>query len=83
MIAAIMDELASKYGFQYETAKASIDESSIGSRMSQPGDLVKLLAMAKAKAILPRLSGSDGYLLTCDQVGFLALVMMEFASLSN
>ena len=65
-----MNELASKYGFQYETTKAAIDESAIGSRKAQPGELVKLLAKAKADAIIERLDSSDshGYLLTCDQV---------------
>ena len=63
-----MNDLASKYGFQYETTKAAIDESAIGSRKSQPGELVKLLAKAKADAILKRLNASQGYLLTCDQV---------------
>lgn len=63
-----MNELASFYSFQYETTKAAIDESAIGSRKAQPGQLVKLLAKAKADAIVKRLNVSHGYLLTCDQV---------------
>ena len=63
-----MNDLASKYGFEYETTKAAINESAIGSRKAQPGELVKLLARAKADAIVKRLDASQGYLLTCDQV---------------
>lgn len=63
-----MTELARKYGFEYETAKAAIDESAIGSRKSQPGVLVALLAKAKADAIRANLRSEDGFLLTSDQV---------------
>ena len=70
-LVAIMDELASRYGFDYETAKAAIDESAIGNRKSQPGELVLLLARAKAEAIRKKnLSATEGFLLTCDQVIF-------------
>ena len=62
-----MDELAAKYGFGYETTKAAIDESALGNRNAQPGQLVTLLAKAKADAILKRIDASEGYLLTCDQ----------------
>lgn len=68
-LTVIMDELGHEHGFQYETAKAAIDESAIGSRASDPSGLVLLLAKAKAEAIIPKLSSADsGYLLTCDQV---------------
>lgn len=67
-----MSELAKQHGFSYETMKASIDEAAIGCRRSQPGELVKLLARAKADAIKSQTSRSEGYLLTCDQVGAFA-----------
>jgi predicted house-cleaning NTP pyrophosphatase (Maf/HAM1 superfamily) len=63
-----MDELASKWGFDYSTVKAAIDEGKIGNRRRQPGELVTLLAKAKADAILQNNLLEDGYLLTCDQV---------------
>ena len=66
--AVIMDELASKWVFSYTTAKAAIDESKIGSRKQQPGELVTLLAKAKAESILEKTPMEDGYLVTCDQV---------------
>ena len=66
--AVIMDELTSEYGFTYETLKASIDESALGDRSADPSALVRLLAQAKADAILERHSLTSGYLITCDQV---------------
>ena len=66
--AVIMDELQSEFGFQYETLKASIDEAALGDRSAEPSKLVRLLANAKADAILKKHPLSDGYLLTCDQV---------------
>lgn len=63
-----MDELASKWGFKYSTMKAAIDESKLGNRRKQPGELVNLLAKAKADVILQQNSLEEGYLLTCDQV---------------
>ena len=63
-----MEELAGQYGFKFVTAKASIDESALGNRRSHPGELVKLLAKAKAEAIIEKLATSEGYLLTSDQV---------------
>ena len=64
-----MDELARQYGFTYETTKAAIDEAAIGSRASDPSELVLLLARAKAKAISSRMEeANEGLLLTCDQV---------------
>lgn len=66
--AVIMDELQSEFGFQYETLKASIDEAALGDRSAEPSKLVRLLANAKADAILNKHPLSEGYLLTCDQV---------------
>ena len=64
-----MDELAAQYGFAYSTTKADIDEQALGCRKSDPQELVVLLARAKARAIMDRLSGpQSGFLLTCDQV---------------
>ena len=64
----IMKELAQEYGFQYETVTADIDEQALGDRMSDPAELVTLLARAKAQAIKERLANEHGLLLTCDQV---------------
>ena len=63
-----MKELAQEYGFQYETVTADIDEQALGDRMSDPAELVTLLAKAKAQAINERLANEHGLLLTCDQV---------------
>lgn len=70
-----MDELAAQYGFQYEIAKAGIDESVI--RHEDARQLVLSLAHAKADAIRAALrqQGTDGHglLVTCDQVAWLLL----------
>ena len=70
--AAIMKELAKAYCFQFETARADIDEQAIGERSSSPDKLVRLLAHAKAAAIRKRLQRTsparEGLLVTCDQV---------------
>ena len=70
--AAIMKELAKEYCFQFETARADIDEQAIGQRSSGPDQLVRLLAHAKAAAIREQLQRSsparEGLLITCDQV---------------
>jgi len=74
---AIMDGLASAFGFAYEVRTADIDEKAI--RHAAPEELVLALGGAKADAILAKLAaeappapggggGGDGYLLTCDQV---------------
>jgi predicted house-cleaning NTP pyrophosphatase (Maf/HAM1 superfamily) len=70
LAAGIMDELAAQYGFQYEVAKAGIDESAI--RHDDARQLVLALAHAKADAIRAALAqrgaGGTGLLITCDQV---------------
>ena len=71
---AIMDGLASAFGFAYEVRTADIDEKAI--RHAAPEELVMALGSAKADAILAKMAaeapaapgGGDGYLLTCDQV---------------
>ncbi|PRW61253.1 septum formation MAF [Chlorella sorokiniana] len=71
---AIMDELAARYGFKYEIAKADIDEKAI--RHEDAQHLVLRLAHAKADAIRAKLQAAadeagqplDGLLVTCDQV---------------
>ena len=68
--AGIMDELAARHGFQYEVAKADIDEGAI--RHDDARRLVLRLAHAKADAICAQLraagGGAGGLLVTCDQV---------------
>ncbi|EFN52790.1 hypothetical protein CHLNCDRAFT_26436 [Chlorella variabilis] len=65
-----MDELTVQYSFQYEIAKADIDESAI--RHDEAHQLVLSLAHAKADAIRAKLqaagNGDEGLLVTCDQV---------------
>lgn len=63
-----MDELKEEFGFGYETMKASIDETALGDRTADPSKLVRLLAHAKADAIVKRYSLNSGFLITCDQV---------------
>ena len=79
-----MDELASQFGFRYETLKASIDEAALGDRTAEPSKLVRLLAQAKAEAIIGRHSLQDGYLITCDQVsGISKAAGLDSSSISS
>lgn len=62
-------------GFKFHVIKADIDERRIGdrSKYSSPSDLVRLLAEAKADAVLAKLEDANQYddkdiLLTADQV---------------
>jgi hypothetical protein len=68
---AIVDELACRYNFKYSVIAADIDEQAI--RREEPMELVRVLAHAKAGAIMAKLRNSNalttaGYLVTCDQV---------------
>lgn len=75
--AGVMDELTVQYSFQYEIAKADIDESAI--RHDEAHQLVLSLAHAKADAIRAKLqaagNGDEGLLVTCDQVGAQAVCL--------
>ena len=69
-----MHELATQYGFSFDTLTADIDERAIGDRSASasPEELVLKLARAKAEAILGKMEleqpGTPAYLITCDQV---------------
>ena len=71
--AALLQELANKYGFSFDILTADLDERSIGDRADSPEHLVTLLAKAKADALMPQLlarpaSEIPRFLITCDQV---------------
>lgn len=67
-----MQQLSEEHGgFAYECIAAKIDEQAI--RADKPEELVRLLAAAKATAILGKTPLAQGYLITCDQVHALLL----------
>lgn len=71
--ADLLQELADEYGFSFDILKANLDERSIGDRAEMPEQLVKLLAKAKADALMPQLQSNSAqekpaFLITCDQV---------------
>eukprot|EP00892_Ulva_mutabilis_P005541 jgi/Ulvmu1/3359/UM156_0016.1 len=68
---AVVNELAERFDFKYSSITADIDEKAI--RRPEPSELVRVLAHAKAKAIIGKLQDSGsfiapGLLVTCDQV---------------
>jgi hypothetical protein len=68
---AVVDQLATRFGFKYSSITADIDEKAI--RREDPEELVLALSHAKAAAIVKKLKDSEslirpGYLVTCDQV---------------
>lgn len=67
---AVVDALAKEFGFEYSCITADIDEQAI--RRDDPAELVRVLAHAKAAAIVEKLrvagDTAAGLLITCDQV---------------
>lgn len=60
-----------RFDFKYSIITADVDEKAI--RRRDPSDLVRVLAHAKAEAIISKLKDSGsfvstGFLVTCDQV---------------